>query len=369
MSRSLGLGGSERQIAAIARALDRTVFSPRIGCFRPEGMRVAELERDGVPVVPFPVRSFRSPYVLRVARQLIRYVRQENIQVVHTFDFPTTLFVAPLARSLRPALFLSSQRSHRELTPGLTHWLLRLTDRAAAAIVVNCESVHRHMAQDEHVPAARLELCYNGIDTAEFFPRQDPRPEPLHNAWLVIGAVCGLRPEKDLGTLLSAFATLPSEPGLQLALVGDGSEREVLGAQANQLGIASRVHFIPGNAAVPRWLRAIDIFVLPSVSEALSNSLMEAMACGCCPVASRIGGNPELLEERVSGRLFRAGDVPGLAAVLRDLIVDSAQRLRLADAAAQSIAQHFRLEDSARAMGAIYTRLLQRDAGSPLPTP
>jgi len=323
-------------------------------------MRVAELERDGVPVLSFPVQSFQSVHALRVARQLVRYVREEKIQLVHTFDFPTTLFVAAIARFIRPALYVSSQRSHRDLTSPMTHRLLRLTDRAADAIIVNCEWVKRHMADEEGVPEGRLELCYNGIDTSEFFPQQGPRPEPLHTAQTVIGVVCGLRPEKDLPTLLTAFAAIPAEDGLQLALVGDGSERELLGRLASELGIAARTHFIPGTADVPRWLRAIDIFVLPSVSEALSNSLMEAMASGCCPVASRIGGNPELIHEGQTGRLFAARDAAGLSSVLRELIADAPQRRRLAEAAAQSIQQRYRLEDSARAMASIYSRLIER---------
>ena len=88
--------------------------------------------------------------------------------------------------------------------------------------------------------------------------------------------------------------------------------------------------FEPATSRVPGWLHAIDIFVLPSLSEALSNSLMEAMACGCCVAASRVGGNPELVAQGETGMLFEPRDAAGLAEVLRLLISDSALRAKLA---------------------------------------
>ncbi len=82
-----------------------------------------------------------------------------------------------------------------------------------------------------------------------------------------------------------------------------------LRSQAEARGLAGDCTFVPATGQVAEWLQAIDIFVLPSRSEALSNSLLEAMACGCCPVASRVGGNLELIRHGENGMLFEAGDV------------------------------------------------------------
>ena len=114
------------------------------------------------------------------------------------------------------------------------------------------------------------------------------------------------------------------------------------------------------------WLRALDIFVLPSRSEALSNSLMEAMACGCCPVASDIGGNPELVIPMKTGLLFRQGDAADLAAKLELLAADPALRRSSAARAAAKIAAEFSLQAAGRRMGEIYLSLLPKPT-SPRP--
>jgi L-malate glycosyltransferase len=105
-------------------------------------------------------------------------------------------------------------------------------------------------------------------------------------------------------------------------------------------------------------MRAIDIFVLPSRSEALSNSLLEAMACGCCPVASRVGGNVELIHHGQNGMLFEAGNVDQLCHALEPLVEHRVLRLQLAEKA-RGVAERFSIGVSARRMEAIYAELIR----------
>jgi glycosyltransferase involved in cell wall biosynthesis len=104
----------------------------------------------------------------------------------------------------------------------------------------------------------------------------------------------------------------------------------------------------------------MDIFVLPSLSEALSNSLMEAMGCGCCPVASRTGGNPELVTDGETGLLFPVGDAATLARCLALLLDQPEYRRRLAAHARRRMLHHFTREQAARNMAAIYQEFLER---------
>ncbi len=359
MIRELGLGGTERQLAAVASALDREKFEPHVGCFRDQGLRRKELEAARVPIVRFPLESFKRPLCGAVA--MTRYLRTHRIKLVHAFDAPAVIFGIPVAEIGGQVITVSSQRSHRALTPRWQHHVLRFTDRMADTVVVNCEYVARHLIEDERVPAGQIQLCYNGLDIGMFHPSERERPAELSGASLTIGIVTALRPEKDLGTLLEAFTQVRSaRAGMKLALVGDGASKAGLQAQARVLGIEQDCVFAGATRDVTTWLSAIDIFVLPSVSEALSNSLMEAMACGCCVVASRIGGNPELVEHEVSGLLFEARDTVGLVAALRLLIGNEAMRQKLAQAGARVIREKFTLSASARRMEAIYSTLLER---------
>lgn len=356
MVRELHLGGSERQMAEIAKALDRSQFDPRVACFRPPtGLRADDLQAAAVPIVHFPVPSLAS---VKGALRIAAYIREQNIRLVHTFDTPANLYGVPAARLSGSAVVVSSQRVDRGLWPAWQRHGLRVTDRMVDGIVVNCEFLRRHLRDDEKVPLELIHLCYNGIDTTAFQPLRRAYPDAL-GAALVIGVVCGLRPEKGLDTLLDAFAAIHGlVPGMKLAIVGSGPCLGDLQDRAQALGVLPDCVFEPATPWVADWLHAIDIFVLPSRSEALSNSLMEAMACGCCVAASRVGGNPELVVHGDTGMLFNPGDAAGLAEVLRLLVRDPACRSALASSAAHLIHSRFSLAAAARRMGEIYSALL-----------
>jgi glycosyltransferase involved in cell wall biosynthesis len=358
MVQELGQGGSERQMTEIARALDRRRFLPHVGTLRPAGYRTAELEAAGVHVARFELRSFRSAAAVRAAHHMRQYLRHHRIRLVHTFDAPTNVFGIPVARSRPRILAVSSQRAFRELAGGLRP-LLRGTDRLAHAVVVNCKALEQHLIQDEAVAPRKIQLCYNGIDLNKFQPAVRTRLAPVQDADVVIGCVCALRPEKNLRSLLRAFALSKARtPRTRLVIVGSGPVLPELRQLAAELAIEANCWFEPSTPDVADWLRSIDIFVLPSSSEALSNSLMEAMACGCCAVATQIGGNPELVLEGRTGLLYPSGDSEALARHLDLLIADAHARNQFAESGTRFIHESFSLAASAHRMAAIYDQLL-----------
>jgi glycosyltransferase involved in cell wall biosynthesis len=361
MARELNLGGSERQMTETARFLDRAQFEPRVGCFLPAGLRGEELRAAGVPVIQFPVHSYKSWSAVEGARQLVRYIREERIELVHAFDYPLNVFALPLARWFTQAVAVASQRSHRELIPGGYRRAVRVVDRVADAVVVNCEYLRSHLVRDEGVPADRVEVCYNGIDLDFFAAGESSRPAALADASFVIGVVCGLRAEKGLPLLLEAFARVRGlREGMKLAIVGSGPLLDELLARAREVGILEACVFQPATSRIPDWLRAMDLFVLPSLSEAFSNALMESMACGCCSVASNVGGNPELVRAGETGLLFERGDVGSLSDALQRLIGDEGLRKQLAVNGQSYVRGSFSAQAAARRMGEIYARLIAR---------
>lgn len=356
--RHLGSGGTERQLAATAVGLDRRRFAVHVMCFNP-GFRYNELERVGIRVVAIPIRSFLSPVALHPTVQLAKYIREHRIQVVHTFDYPMNCLGVPVARMLRVPVVLSSQRAHRSLTPPRYRAFQRLTDRLVNGIVTNCQAMLEHLIHDEGVPRERIHLCYNGIDTTVFHPDGRERFGALCGAECVVGIVSMLRPEKDICTLLDAFAaTAGGQSTVKLAIVGSGAEQEQLENRVRSLGIEAQCIFAPAAAEIAQWMRAIDIFVLPSVSEALSNSLMEAMACGCAVIASCVGGSPELIRDGETGLMFEPRNTAKLADLLRRLIADAELRRVFGANAAASIHGRFSLDRASARMTEIYTRLL-----------
>lgn len=359
MARELNLGGSERQMTEIAKSLDRSRFEPHIGCFRPEGLRAEELRAAGVPVAQFSVYSYMSPAAVRGAFQLRDYICRHRIKIVHAWDYPLCVFAMPITRLLTNAVAVSSQRAHRELTPRNYKRLVHVSDRMAHAIVVNCEFLRKHLEHDENIPSRRIYLCYNGIDLDKFQASRGLCQPALGGSPLVIGTVCGLRPEKDLPTLLKAFAQVRArQPGMKLAVVGSGPMLADLQSLASSLGIQADCVFESATQNVTDWLHSIDIFVLPSRSEAFSNSIMEAMACGCAVIASNVGGNPELVKDGDTGLLFEAGDAAGLASAIANLVDSEELRRKLSASGERMIRQEFSIGASARRMGEIYEGLI-----------
>lgn len=134
--------------------------------------------------------------------------------------------------------------------------------------------------------------------------------------------------------------------------------RGALEARAEVLGIRHACMFEGATATPARWLRAMDVFVLPSRFEAFSNALLEAMACGCCPIGSNVGGTPELIEHDVRGLLFESEDLDGLTRALERVVLDPDQRARFSDAAASFVQQHLTIEHQSARLAEIYRTVL-----------
>lgn len=361
MARELGPGGSERQLTEIAKRLDRRRFSPYVGYFR-GGMRLEELQDAQVSTVQLDISSFKRTDVLSQARNFGRFLKDRRIEIVHTFDYPLTSFAAPLARWFGVPVVLSSQRGHRDLIPSFYRGVVRSTDLLVDGIIVNCCAVQEHLVREEDVPRSKIRLCYNGIDWERF---QVAAPSAARNNLpqgpLIVGCVSVLRREKNIDLLLAAVASLASfMPELQLMIVGSGPRENFLRKRAHELGILRRCFFQPAEKDVAPWLRNIHIFVLPSLTEALSNSLMEAMAAGCAVIASNVGGNPELVSHGETGLLFTSNDPQDLAANIRLLAQYPALRSRLASNAQTMIREKFRLEQAAGRMAEIYGDFVSR---------
>ncbi len=148
----------------------------------------------------------------------------------------------------------------------------------------------------------------------------------------------------------------------QLVIVGDGPCKAALQTQARELGLGDRCRFVDATSDVAPWYRSIDVFVLPSLNESFSNSLMEAMACGCAVVASNVGGNPELVRDGANGLLFEPGNVVDLTRRLESALGDEAVRRRLGAAAVRTIRERYTKEASADRFAALYDSLVPESA-------
>jgi glycosyltransferase involved in cell wall biosynthesis len=356
MVRRLNYGGCERDLAKIAMGLDRSEFTPYVGSFRPDGLRVGELKQAGIPIIEFPVKSFRSLGNLHAILDMRRYIREYGLQLVHCFDVPTAMWGAPVSR-LWGIPVIISQLSYRSLNTAGERRVLRFADRISTKIVVNCRAMQRHMTDDEGAPLEKTYLCYNGVDTTIFHPGPGALPEQLKGS-VIVGTIANLREEKGIDVLLKAYALLrKTVRGTKLFIVGDGPHREELEKLARELGIEDDTLFQIGKPDISAEMRALDIFVLPSYSEAFSNALLEAMASGCAVVGSDIGGTPELIHDGENGLLFKCGSAEDLAAKLRTVVEKAELRNQFKTVSARRARDEFSLERNLAGFRELYLSL------------
>jgi sugar transferase (PEP-CTERM/EpsH1 system associated) len=201
--------------------------------------------------------------------------------------------------------------------------LRRACDRFVSHYVAVSRQLRDWLVATDGVATDRITQVYNGVDAERFAPLPKPGER------FVIGTVGRLQAVKDQATLLRAVAILVEQhPALRLRLtlrlVGDGPERAALEALARELGLTVLTDFVGFRDDVAAELRKLDVFVLPSLNEGISNTVLEAMACGLPVVATAVGGNPELVDDGRTGRLVAAGDAAALADCLARYAVDRA---------------------------------------------
>jgi glycosyltransferase involved in cell wall biosynthesis len=361
MVQSLNHGGCERDAAKIALGLDRSRFEPHVGILREGGFRVPEVRAGGVPVVHFPVTSFMNASVLGAARKLGAYVRRHGIRLLHAFDVPTNIFAAPAARWYRVPAVITSQLSFRNMYTSREQALLRVTDRLSDRIVVNSQAVGNSLEREIGLSPQKIYLSYNGVNLTEFFPKTVERPPALRDASVIIGSVCVMRHEKRMDWVMQAFAKVRHvDPGARLLLVGSGPELPRLNALRDSLGLSDVCVFIPGQPDVADWMRMMDIYINSSYSESFPNGLLEAMACGCCVIGSRVGGIPELIIHGENGLTFDPGSLEQLTEALHSVVSDAGQRQRFKDRAWETAKDRFSMRIALRRTEALYDELLQK---------
>ena len=363
--RQPGIGGAERDMSRVALRINREHFEPHVACLVSGGMRAEELEAAGVPVVELGVRSFRDRTFVRGARKLMRYIRDHRIQVVHAFDSPPCVFAAPFARLAGVPAVITAQLGHRSYDPLIDRVLRTLSDRLSHAIHINSQAMGADLKNRGEAVNGKLFLCYNGVDTAVLRPNPGAeKPAPLQGAGLVIAAICAMRVEKDLGTLIRAFAQAKLHiTGAKLALVGGGPMTPEWRALADELGVAAACHFEPSTADVAPWMQAADIFVQASQHESFSNSLLEAMACGCAVVATDVGGTREMVTDGDNGLLFAPRAVEDLAGKLARLAGDPELRKRLGEQAVATANAELTVEKYVQRCSDKYLELLAAAQG------
>jgi glycosyltransferase involved in cell wall biosynthesis len=366
---SFSRGGTERQFVRFVSGIDKNQFDILIACLQRSGPLLSEVESLGVTIVEFPIDSLHNWKTARLFVQLVRFLRREQIQIVHTFDFYTSIFAVPAARLAGVPVVLASRRELLNLRTPWQQRAIRFICGLATGVVVNSRAVHHEMAKLGPASRRKINILPNCIDLDQFEPKLSAgeirRELGLSPNSILIGALGNLRPEKDLETFLQAArGILDVIPSAEFLVIGDGTAGSQLKSLANDLHLSESVHFLGERQDIPDLLAALDLLVMSSYSESFPNAILEAMTMGKPVVATNVGGIPELVEEGQTGFLVPPRDPKAIADRVLSLCRDSAHRLQMGQAARAQVEANFTVQAITARLEGIYDRSLRERLAS-----
>ena len=364
MIESLETGGSERQFATLARSLNSNNFRLNVGCICQKGPfaeGLGELPQFRLSGSLYGVQSWKTR--LRLARHL----RSNGTAVAQAFDFYSNLTLILAARMARVPVVVGSQRQLGDLLTPAQSYVQTIAFRWCDAVVCNSRAAAQRL-MEQGLPEHKISVIGNGLPTEAFV--ESPCFLPRRPGILRVGMIARMNTRaKNHVLFLQAASRLREKfPHVEFLLAGDGPLRGELQQEAARLGVAGQVRFLGDQRNIPSVLASLDVSVLPSASESLSNAILESMAAGVPVVASRVGGNPELVNEE-RGILFAPDGEEDLAASIAKLLSDEACRNALGRNARRFAQANFTAEQMARRYEELYTELLARKHWQPKPRP
>ena len=347
---SLGWGGQEIRILSESQGFMRRGHDVKLLC-APESRILAEAANWGVPAVPLPIGRKR----LVGLGALIHWFGANASDIINTHSSTDSWLSACAQVAIGSPTRIVRTRHISARVPRnlLSRWLYQ---RATAYVVTTGDALKRDLVERNRFNANRIESVPTGIDAGRFRPgeRKAMRAKfGLPQDKILVGIVATLRSWKGHAWLLEAMARLPAS--VELVIVGDGPQREALEQKIAQLDLRGRVRMQGQQADVLPWLRALDIFALPSyANEGVPQALVQAMLVELPCVTTAVGGIPEVAEHERTALLVPPQDAAALAAAIERLAGNEGLRRELGEAARKHCVEGYSYERMLERMEAVY---------------
>ncbi len=342
---SSGIGGAENHLIDLAVGQLREGLEVAVAC-PDRGELARSLRQRGISVYPWAASSRYNPLTGLALRRLFNRLKPT---LVHAHMSKAAWLCGHAARGLGLPVVATAHT----LVKG-AHF-----SRCEAVICVSQAVLDSLLRQG--YPRNRSRLIHNTVELTRFRPDL-ARPEILSELGLAPGEeVCTfiqvgrLEPVKNHEATLEAMGmVVGSGLACRLLVIGDGTLRANLERRAQTLGLTDKVHFLGFRADVEHLLALADVFLMPSLKEGLPLALLEAMACGVVPVAARVGGIPEVIEDGLGGILIAPGDINELAQAMLKLGRDKALRAAMAARSRETVISKHDPASQRQAVAAVY---------------
>jgi len=335
---NLGHGGTERQLVAMIRGLDHDRFRLHLCTLKPSTALLDELD---IPKLSLGFVSFLHPSIFKNLVTLSGFIRENRIHIVQTF-FQDPFLLSAMIKPFHNVKLIGSFRDLGFWRTPSESLKMRMAYPFFDGFIANSQAVKEHFAIQDNLPSEKIEVIYNGFDLSSVHSL--PYPNLAGSA--VVGIVANLnRPVKRVQDFIKAAAIVSDKrPEVSFIIVGGGYLQSELESLVVELGIARQTTFT-GKVANPLdYIAKFIVGVITSETEGFCNAIIEYMACGVPVVASRVGGNPELVEEGVNGYLYEAGDYEKLADSILHLLESAEDLKRIGAVNKAKIIRQFSIE-------------------------
>jgi L-malate glycosyltransferase len=373
---TFGVGGTEKQVANLTKRMDRRAFDVSFACMNRWGELIQEIEdHQGIEVSEYPLESLYELNAFRQQWRFAKALRRGRTQILHSYNFYANMFSLPAAKLAGvPCIIASIRDMGIYLSPAKLQ-AQKLVCRLADRIVVNAGAI-RDWLVEQGYPDDKIVVIRNGVDTSRFGGHDDGaalrREFDIPSQVPLVVMLARLNPTKGIDCFFESAARVRERhPDAHFLVVGecytrnaegeivvDDAYRLELKDRVMSLGLTDRVRFTGLRKDVPQILAAASVSVLPSISEGISNTLLESMAAGVPVVASRVGGTPEVIRDGEQGLLVPPGDPQATADAILTVLGDPALAARLAANGRRRVREEFSFEAVVRRTEELYRELL-----------
>lgn len=362
---SLQVGGTETQAVELALRMPASEYDITLGCLRAQGPLLAKLQGSTVKVREFhPRGGLDSLTGLYEVLKLTAFLRRERFDVVHTHDLWSNLMGVTAARLAGVSAIISSRRdlAHFDWYQGSKRKWLRRIQNLSNVVLANATPIRDALIAEDGFAPAKLRVIHNGVDTGKFQRGKRDRDRLLPGAgngkFIVLVGNMHTDVKGHPWLIAAAPAVVREFPATCFILAGDGESRSMFEKQVSELGLQRNFAVLGRRDDIPDVLASCDIAVLPSRAEGLPNAVLEYMAAGLPTIASRVGGNAELIEDGVTGLLVPREDSDALSDALLRFLRDPDLAQRISTNGRRLAIDNYSFERLVREVSALYSELL-----------
>jgi len=351
------LGGGERIVLKLAALLPEYGYRVSILTFfvHPD---CTGIESPPCPIYLLPLQRTYDLNALRAARHLGQFLRKQRVQIVQTFFESSDIWAGLVTKITSDAKLIWSRRDMGILRSRKHHIAYRLMASTPDAVFAVSEQVRQHCIEIDRINPHRVQTIYNGLALSDW---QEPKAAKAPGQ-TTITTVGNIRRVKGHDLFIKAAAAIvPNFPRTRFSIAGEVLELDYfaeLQALIRDLNLSDHFHFSGGVSNLHNHLSNADIFVLPSRSEGFSNAIIEAMAAALPVVATNVGGNPEAVDDGVTGLIVPPEDAAALSGAITKLLSEPSLAKTMGEAGKRRASEKFTVESMMNSITATYKNLL-----------